>query len=117
MDIADFLHSVYRKTHIVLECDVTQGHIATDFPDALNKIFTVIYDDFPAYEVVCGLLRFNGRSFSTIQFIGIRLWFFFGFLGCPVPITFGSHNLIKCMFHNEMRHNIYQLKINKKVAN
>ena len=63
LDIADFLHSVYRKAHIVLECDVTQRHIAADFPDALNKIFTVIYDDFPAYEVVCGLLHFNGRSF------------------------------------------------------
>ena len=98
MDIVDFLHSAYRKTHIVLECDVTQGHIAADFPNALNEIFMVIYDDFPAYEVVCGLVHFNGRCFRAIQFIGIRLLFFFGFLGCPVPIIFGSHNLIKQLF-------------------
>lgn len=24
---------------------------------------SVIYDDFPAYEVICGLLHFNDRSF------------------------------------------------------
>ena len=32
-------------------------------------------------------------------------------------IATGIVSLLKCMFHNEMRHNIYQLKINKKVAN
>ena len=30
---------------------------------------------------------------------------------------FGCGYISNCMFHNEMRHNIYQLKINKKVAN
>ena len=50
-DIADFLHSVDRKTHIVLESDVPHGNIAAYFTDALNKIAAVVDGDFPADKV------------------------------------------------------------------
>ena len=50
-DIADFLHSVYREAHIILESDVTHGNIAADFTDAFNEITAVVDGDFSADKV------------------------------------------------------------------
>ena len=56
-DIADFLHSVDRKSCAVLKSDVTQGYIAAYPADALHNIFAVVYRDFLVDKfgvVLCG---------------------------------------------------------------
>ena len=78
-DIADFLHTVYRKSHAVLESDVTHGNVAADFPDALNKITAVVNHKLFAYKVriILNILIRNGFS----DFFQTFLCFFLGRVG------------------------------------